>query len=155
MPDVQEISWVVTREHRDRSTDWYWGLGVLALGGAVGSLFLLENFLLAVIILLSALSIGVLAAREPREHAVKLDLRGIVVDGTRYPFASVHSFWVEHEASQPHLFINMTGVVAPHFSFKLQDEAQGERIRTFLRRFVTEEERGPHIGERLAEMLGL
>lgn len=155
MPDVQEISWTVARPHRERSNDWYWGLGAMALGGALLSILLFSNTLLAIILVLGAISIGVLAAREPREHNVKLDPRGIVVDGTRYPYSSVHSFWVEHENTRPHLYISMTGILSPHFSFELEDEAKGSEVRTFLRRFAHEEEQGPHLGDRLAEIFGL
>ncbi|MDP4020694.1 MAG: hypothetical protein Q8P58_01455 [Candidatus Adlerbacteria bacterium] len=154
MPAEQEISWTVMREHRERTNDWYWGLGALATAGALASIFF-GNTLLAIILIMGAFSIGVLAAREPREHTVKIDGRGIVIDGTRYPHSSVHSFWVEHETSYPRLFLSMTGIISPHFSFELQDEAQGDRVRTFLRRFVSEEEQGPHIGEHLAELFGL
>jgi len=154
MPEVQEISWTTAPAHRERSNDWYWGLGALALAGALASIFF-GNMLFAIIIIIGAVSIGILASREPREHSVKLDMRGIVVDGTRYPFAAIHSFWVEHEQERPKLFASMTGILAPHFSFELQDEAQGAQVRTFLRRFAHEEEQGAHIGEHLAELFGL
>ena len=149
-----DISWVVRRAHRERSNDWYWGVGALALAGALASIFF-GNVLLAIIIIMSAGSIGVLASREPREHSVTLDTRGMIVDGTRYPYSAIHSFWVEHEVEDPRLFVSMNGILAPHFSFDLGDEAQGNRIRDFLKRYVHEEEQGPHVGEHVAELLGL
>jgi hypothetical protein len=95
----QEMSWsVITHEHKEHSVDWYWALGVLALAGAVLSVFF-GNLLLAVIILLGAGSRwAYLVARGPREHEVKIDDRGLMIDGTRYPYSSIHSFWVEHDA---------------------------------------------------------
>lgn len=155
MPEVQEISWTVVRPHRERSVDWYWGLGALTLAGVLLSIFLFDNTLLAIILLIGTFSIGLLAAREPREHTVKLDPRGIVIDGTRYPFSSVHSFWVEHEVPDPRLFVSMTGILSPHFSFDLHDETEGNRVRDFLRRFAHEEEQGPHLGDHLAEIFRL
>jgi hypothetical protein len=149
-----EVSWVARRPHRERSVDWYWGLGSIALSGALVSIFF-GNVLLAVIILLGAFSIGVLASREPREHSVVLDNRGVVIDGTRYPYSAIHSFWVEHETSTPRLFMSMAGIISSHFSFELEDEAHGNRVREFLRRHVREEEQGPHLGEHLAELFGL
>jgi len=155
MPAEQEISWTVAHTHHERSIDWYWGLGALTLAGVLGSIFLLNNTLLAIILLIGAFCIGVLASREPREHSVKVDHRGIVIDGTRYPYSSVHSFWIEHETRTPRLFVSMTGIISPHFSFELEDETQGERLRVFLRRFANEEEQGPHVGEHLAELFRL
>jgi len=155
MGDDQEILWTVqTHAHKERTTDWYWGLGVLAIAGAAASVFF-GNALLAIIIGIGALSIGFLVARGPREHTVRLHRRGITVDGTLYRYASVQSFWVEHETEHPHLFLSMTGLVTPHFSFPLESESQGEQIRNFLRPLAKEEEQGPHVGEHLAEIFGL
>jgi hypothetical protein len=149
------MSWnVTTHEHRERSTDWYWGLGVLALAGAAAAIFF-GNFLFAVIIAIGAGSIGFLAARGPREHMIHIDERGLSVDGTRYPFSAIHSFWVEHDHEYPHLFMTMRGALASHFSLTLDSQAQGDDVRDHLKRFVREEEQGPHIGEHVAALLGL
>ena len=69
MADDSGISWSVdTHEHRDHSTDWYWGLGLLAIAGAGLALFF-GNLLFAVIIVMAAGSIGVLALRGPPARA--------------------------------------------------------------------------------------
>ncbi|MBP9711241.1 MAG: hypothetical protein KBD50_03235 [Candidatus Pacebacteria bacterium] len=155
MDEVQAISWTVGGEEpRPRSIDWYWGLGVLAFAGAGASLFF-GNFLFAIIIVIGAVCAGFLAVRGPRGHTVSVGPRGISIDGTRYPYDSVYSFWVEREANPPHLFLSMHGIIAPHYSFPLIDSAQGEQVRETLKRFVAEEEQGPRVGDRLAEIFGL
>lgn len=147
--------WTVeTHTHKERTNDWYWGLGVIAVAGVVASVFF-GNGLLAIIIGIGALSIGFLVARGPREHTVKIHRRGISVDGTLYRYSSVQSFWVEHDMSHPHLFLSMEGFVTPRFSFPLTSESQGEQIRNYLKPLVKEEEQGPHLGEHLAEIFGL
>jgi hypothetical protein len=155
MDDVQPISWTVGGgEPLERSNDWYWGLGLFAIVGAGASVFF-GNILLAVILLVGAFSIAVLTIRGPREHKVSVDPRGISVDGTRYPYTAVYSFWVEQEFNPPHLFLSMRGVLAPHFSFPIPDRAQAQEVRAFLQKFATEEEQGPRLGDRLAEIFGL
>ncbi len=145
---------VTTHEHRERSTDWYWALGVGALAVAVVSIFL-GNLLFAVVVVLGAGSIGFLAARGPREHLVKIDERGVSIDGSRYAYESIMSFWVEHDTPTPHLFLTLRGVVNPHFSLALDDEEQARAVREHLQNHVKEAEQGPHIGEHLAEIFGL
>lgn len=153
--ETQDMVWTVTtHEHRDRSVDWYWALGVIAIAGAVVSVFM-GNILLAVIIVLGVGSIGYLAARGPREHVVKIDNRGISIDGSRYAYSAINSFWVEHEVEQPQLFMTLRGIVTPHFSLTLDSEAQGDAVRRHLARHVEEEEQGPHLGEHLAKIFGL
>jgi hypothetical protein len=155
MDEVQAISWTVGGEAPyQRTNDWYWGLGLFAVVGAGASVFF-GNMLLAVILLVGATSIAVLTVRGPREHKVSVDGRGITVDGTRYPYTAVYSFWVEQDIDPPHLFLSMHGVLAPHFSFPLTDREQSNQIRALLQRFVPEEEQGPRIGDRLAEIFGL
>lgn len=153
--DRDEMAWsVMTHEHRERSTDWYWGLGVLAIAGSAASIFF-GNVLLAIIIALGAGSIGFLAARGPREHMIRIDARGLSIDGTRHPWSSISSFWVEHETDIPRLFFTMRAALIPYVSLTLDDRAQGESVRAHLRRYLEEVEQGPHIGEHLAEIFGL
>ena len=151
----QEISWqVASHTLREHSNDWFWGLGAMAIIGAIASV-LFGNALLAIIIVLGAFSIGYLALQRPREHSVSIGPRGISIDGTRYPYKSIHSFWVEHTDHTPRLFVSMNGILAPHFSLYLSDTTQGDVVRRYLKRYVSEEEQGPQVGEHIAELLGL
>src|SRR3989338_6524832 len=112
MAEDSGISWSVnTHEHTEHSTDWYWGLGLLALAGAGLSLFF-GNLLFAVIIVMSAGSMGVLAARGPREHTVRIGGRGISLDGTLYRWSSIDSFWIE-ERGDPRLLVSTKSVLHP------------------------------------------
>lgn len=151
----QELSWQVSSHNtRERSNDWFWGLGALAIVGAIASV-VFGNALLAIIIALGAVSIGLLAVQEPREHSVVVGPRGIIIDGTRYPYPSVRSFWVEHADSNARLFVSMSGILAPHFSLPIANTVEGDAVRRYLKRFVPEEEQGPQLGDHLADILRL
>ncbi len=155
MPVAQHMEWsTTTHEHYERSTDWYWGLGIIALVGSGAAIFF-GNFLFAVIILIGTFSVGFLAARGPREHTMRIDDRGISVDGTRYPYSAVHSFFVEHDMENPRLFMTMRGALSPHFSLVLDSAQQGNDVRAHLKQHIEEVEQGPHAGEHLARILGL
>ena len=152
---AQHMEWsVITHERRTHTVDWYWGLGFVALVGIAAALFF-GNMLFAVVLALGAISIGFLAARGPREHMVRIDDRGVSIDGTRYPFSAIHSFWVDHDTESPHLFVAMRGPLSPHFSLTLDNAQQGTDLRDHLKLHVTEEEQGPHMGEHLAAIFGL
>jgi len=160
MADDGGISWSVdTHEHHDHSTDWYWGLGLLAIAGAVLALFF-GNLLFAVIIVMAAGSIGVLALRGPREHAVRLTDRGLAMDGTLYRWSAVESFWIEDERTlpagrEPRLFVSTKGVLHPQLVIPLGDKTRALSVRNYLRRHAHEEEQQAHLGEHLAELFGL
>jgi hypothetical protein len=155
-PQEQGITWHVdTHEHKERSVDWYWTLGFLALGGAALSIFL-GNILFGVILLLGGGCIGALAARGPREHAVRIDQKGVVLDGTLYPYKNIESFWIdETRPAEPKLLVSTTGVLHPQLVIPLLASARATAARQYLRRFAKEEEQHMHIGEHLAELFGL
>ncbi len=151
----QGIVWTVkTHEHKERSVDWYWALGLIAAAAAGMSIYF-ANYLFAVILVIAAGSIGVLVARGPREHAVRIDQRGISLDGTLYPYSGIHSYWVEPATENPRLLVMTTGLLAPQLVIPLESVARAMSVRLFLRRFAVEEEQVPHLGEHLAEIFGL
>lgn len=155
MPEHEEITWhVTTHEHKERTTDWYWALGLLTLVGVAVSIYF-SNVLLAIILGVGGTFIGVLVIRGPREHTVKIDKRGIAMDGTLYPYSAIHSFWVEEDADTPRLFLLTSSLLAPHITIPLDDVSHGAQVRTFLKKRLEEVEQQPRFGEHVAELLGL
>ncbi len=147
-----------THEHKDHSTDWYWGLGIGALAGAGISIFL-GNILLAFIIVLAAGSIGTLALRGPRTHWVRVDTRGVSMDGTLYRWDAIHSFWLEPFDTEHHqhgrLLITTASYVSPQLVIPTEEPSRASALRTFMKKYATEEEQHPHLGEHVAEIFGL
>ena len=151
----QVISWsVITHVHREHSVDWYWTVGLITLVAAGLSLWL-GNLLFALVIIVGIGSLGALFMRGPREHAVRVDNRGVSIDGTLYPYRSIQSFWVDRHPEDPRLYLMTHAVVSPHVMLPLETLAQAEQVRAYLKRLLPEEEQGPHLGEHLAQMLGL
>lgn len=154
MVEDSGISWRVdTHEHQERTNDWYWGLGLMTLAAAGLSIFL-GNALFAVILLLSAGSLGVLVARGPREHEVRVSAKGLSFDGTLYRWSGIESFWVE-ENRDPHLLVTTQGVLHPQLIIPLGDPNRARNVREYLRRLIKEEEQEPHLGHHLAQIFGL
>lgn len=155
-PSEQGISWQVnTHEHKERSADWYWTLGLLVLAGAGLAVFF-GNILFAVILLLAGGCIGYLSARGPREHAVAMSQKGVTLDGTLYPYKNIDSFWVDETlAGGPKLLVSTKGVLHPQLVIPLLSAPRATAVRQYLRRFIQEEEQMPHVGEHLAEIFGL
>ena len=154
MAEDSGISWRVdTHEHQERSNDWYWGLGLVTLAGAGLAVFF-GNTLFAVIILLGLGSLGVLIARGPREHEVRVTSRGLHMDGTLYRWRSVDSFWVE-ENREPHLLVTTQGILHPQLIIPIGDINRARNVREYLKRIVKEEEQEPHLGHHVAQMFGL
>ena len=159
MAQGEGIAWIVhTHEHQDRSTDWYWTLGLGAVVGAALSMYF-NNPLLAGIILIAAGSIGTLVARGPRTHWVKVNSRGIVMDGTLYPWESVHSFYIEpfnaEQGQQGLLLVTLKSYLTPQLVLATEEPSRASALRAYMKKYAEEEEQEPHLGEHLAEIFGL
>ncbi len=153
----QSISWQVeTHEHKERSTDWYWGLGLGAVAAAGISLFF-GNILLALIIVIGIGSIATLIARGPREHWVRVDSRGVSLDGTLYRFGSIQSFWIqaEDQRHEARMLLTTNGIFSPQLVIPLGHMTRAQNVRAFMRRHAEEVEQDAHLGEHLAEIFGL
>ncbi len=154
-PSEKELLWhVASHSNQPHSNDWYWGLGGIALVGVIASVAF-GNSLLAIIIALGGFSVGYLALQRPREHTISLGPTGIAIDGTRYSYSNVRSFWVEHVDTDARLFITMKGALVPHFSIYLADSIEAEEVRSYLKQHVAEVEQGPQLGDRVADIFGL
>lgn len=165
MPQQEEIVWhVLTHEHKDHSTDWYWALGLLTVVGAALSIFF-GNLLLGVILLIGGISIGVLNIRGPREHQVKLDARGATLDGTIYLWKSVDVFWIHLPSGRqavdtetPRLYLTTHSLLMPRIIIPLDSADHSEQVRTLCLKYVKEaeeEDRKPFLIEHIAEIFGL
>lgn len=158
------IRWsVLTHEHRERTADWYWALGIITAVG-IGVSIYFSNILFALIIALAAISIGILVARGPREHEVHVHPRGVTIDGTLYPYQTLQSFWVaveepydmeEEFEPRARLYLNTSGYVHPRFTMPLDNIDHAQDVRDYLAQYVAEEEQEPHFSEHLAEIFGL
>ena len=145
------ISWhVQTHNDRERSPDWYWGVGLITLAAA-GLCIFLSNLLLGAILIIAAGTVMVMVARGPREHEVNFTPRGVSLDGTLYRWESVRSFWVSRE----YVLLSTQALMHPQIVLPLVDLSRAQAVRAYCKRFCTEEEQQPHVGHHVVEMLGL
>ncbi len=160
MPQPEEIVWhVLTHEHKDHSTDWYWALGLLTVVGT-GASILFGNILLGLILLIGGISIGTLNVRGPREHQVKLDARGATLDGTLYAWKSVDAFWihVDQAKEEPRLYLTTHSLLMPRIIIPLDSADHSEQVRTLCLKYAKEaeeEDRKPFLIEHISEIFGL
>ena len=91
------LEWHSPEHHFDKkSKDWYWILGVFALGASILA-FYFDNFLFGVFILIASLTIGILSYKETKITPVKITYKGIIFGKQLYPWLSYRSFWIEDE----------------------------------------------------------
>ncbi len=108
--------------HTEKTQDWFWVLGILALALII-VFILFDNILLAIVIGLGALFIGLLANKPPRMIQFAVTTRGIRVDDTLYPYATLEAYHIDEEDPRgPILFIRSDRLFMPLIVMPLPEE---------------------------------
>ncbi len=99
-PKPERISWQAYEHHHgEKSTDWFWTVGIITVGGIILSLFF-QNFLFAIILALFTVNSFLMVKRKPQLLNFEIMRKGIRAEHVVYPHSLFESFWVddgEHE----------------------------------------------------------
>lgn len=144
-------------EHRDRSADWFWAVGIITVSIAVTSI-IFNNLLFALVVLLGGFALSLYAARPPKEIDVVLDEVGIRIEKLFYPYRTLESFWVEETEHRARVLIKSQRLIMPYIILPIthdSDEAvEPEEVRDFLRRYLPEVFHSESTFHHLMEYLG-
>jgi len=135
-----------------RSPDWYWSVGIVAITGAVLAC-IFGNVIFGILILAAALALSLHAASVPRTIRYQINDRGLVVDGTLYPFLNLHSFWIDHLHPEPKILLKSQKFFMPFISIPI-DEVNPENVRSVLLRYIAETEHVEPLSLRILEVMG-
>jgi hypothetical protein len=129
----ETIAWQMYEfEHREKSADWYWALGIIAIAAAVAAIFL-GNILFAIILLLGAFTLGMHGNSKPKVYTYQLSRRGIQVEKNLYTFETLDSFWIEEFEDRPHrILVKSQKFFMPYIIMPLSPDMDPEEIRHFF-----------------------
>ena len=69
--------------HVEKSGDWFWILGILAIAGSAAS-FIVGNVLFGVVIILAAVTLFIVGHQKPRDVAFEVSARGVRIGLTAF-----------------------------------------------------------------------
>lgn len=142
-------------EHREKSTDWYWALGIAIVVGCILAI-ISSNYLLAVLIALGGVFIGFYGNDRPFHVHVEISERGIKLDRNLYAYEAIKSFWMYHDhRGHNRLLIVTARPVMPMRIVTLPDDIPATEVRDYLSNFIEEKESKPSTIDLLAEAVGL
>jgi hypothetical protein len=139
-------------EHKERSDDWYWAVGVIAVSCAVVAI-IFSDIIFGILILLSAFSLSLFINRPPETVHIILDEKGITRGKVRYPFSTLHSFWIDEEHPHQKIFLRSQKLLMPLITIPL-GSGDADRIQKTLLKFIPEEFHTMPIAEKVLEYLG-
>jgi len=140
-------------EHKQRSSDWFWAVGIVAFALAFASI-IFGNIILGILILVGTLSLTTYARRDPEEIHVVIDEKGITRGKIRYLFPSLESFWIDLEHPHPKIIIRSEKMFMPYIVIPLAGEVDAERLRRILARYMHEEFHSLPFAEKVLDYLG-
>jgi hypothetical protein len=151
---IEKIEWTAPEYiFRQKSPDWFWGLGIITITGFIVSL-LLNNFLLSTIILLAGFAVALQASRRPNIIYFSVGPTGVQIDKTIYPYENLKSFWINYQPpAKKELIIESKKVIMPQIVILLGD-ADPIKVRNCLIKFLKEERIEESLIDTLFRFLG-
>lgn len=140
----------------EKSADWYWALGIIALALIVACVFF-NNILLGLVIAAAAVAIALNAAKHPRIHRFQITDEGIVIDNNLYPYANMLHFSVLEYVDPtwpPALSIKTKSLLVPHLLIPIVGP-DPEDVYEYILNHIPEGRHDESVIDRLVDMLRL
>lgn len=142
-------------EHIERGADWYLALGVVAVSIAITSI-LFHDTLFALLIIIAAVTIGLISRTPPDLATFEISDRGIRINGQLHRYPEILSFWVEdeHEHHRPLLLVDTTKFLSPNLIIPIE-HIDPHLVRAYLKERVAEKHMREPLAHKVLEFLGL
>ncbi len=140
--------------HFEKTTEWYWILGLFAVAGAVTAL-IFKNLLFAIFILVMSFVLAIFASRKPEEVTFSITQRGVLVNERLYPYQSLKSFGMEDSihGRAPKLILESNKILTSSLIIPL-DNVHPNDVHDFLFNFLPEEDHVEPLIHKIMEWLG-
>lgn len=152
----ETINWsALEYEEKDRSVDWYWAVGIVALAVAIISI-VYRNYLFAILTVVAAFTLLLYAARKPNIINFELGRRGIRVNKVLYPYTTLRSFWIHRHNNnrKGKLMVQSERMFMPYITIPLPDEPDADVIHDLISEYLPEEEHPENLSEIIMEKFG-
>ena len=140
-------------EHKERSSDWFWAVGIITVSVSVVSV-ILGNIIFGILILISAFALSLFANRPPSTLHVVVDEKGVARGKIRYPYSTLESFWIDTEHPHKKIIMRSEKTFMPLIIVPLGENVDVEELHENLSHFLTEEFHSLPFVEKILEYLG-
>lgn len=138
----EKLSWE-TLDHikENKSSDWFWIIGIIAIAGAVLAIFF-NNILLGLIILLSAFASFMFVNTPGKLENYELNKKGVRIGETLYPYKTLKSYCVidEDGFDRDRILIKSEKLFMPILIIPLGNEVSVDETNDFLEQYIEKEE---------------
>ena len=124
---ARSVSWEAPEHtHGKKGGDWFLALGIITVAVVIAAI-LLDNFLFALLAALSGASMAVAVSQPPRIVAYEVNIRGIRIGDTVYPFANLRSYYLQEDDPRgPQLLVMAKKTLTPLLILPIPEEYMDE-----------------------------
>ncbi|MHB0978286.1 MAG: hypothetical protein ACYC1K_02715 [Minisyncoccota bacterium] len=140
-------------EHKERSSDWFWAVGIITVAVALTSI-ILGNIIFALLIIVSAFALLLFINRPPETLHIIVDEKGITKGRVRYPFDTLHSFYIDIDHPHKKILLRSKKMFMPLIVVPLGEKVDIENVETNLLKFIPQEPLVLPFAEQILEYLG-
>ena len=156
MDKPKKINWeALDRITSDKSDDWFWIVGIIAVGGSVLSIYF-NNILLAVLILVGTFTLFLQTNSKPRIQNFEINRKGLVVGDKLFPYSTLESYFVVDEDGwdRDRILFKSKKTLMPLITVPLGESNSPEEVSDFLIEYLDEEHLEESAIERISTIIG-
>lgn len=140
-------------EHKERSSDWFWAMGIITISVAVVSV-IFGNIIFAIFLLTAVFALALFINKVPETVHVIVDERGITRDRIHYPYSTLMTFWIDAEHSHPKILLSSEKIFMPLIVVPLNLDINLEQLAENLSEHLSEKYHTLPFVEKVIEYLG-
>jgi len=140
-------------EHKHRSPDWFWAVGIVSISVAI-TFIILGNIIVAILVIIGVFALALFADRPPSTLHVVVDEKGITRGNVRYPYQTLQSFWIDTEHPHKKIILKSEKLLMPLIIVPLSDDTDIDELHEKLSLFMHEEYHSLPFVEKILEYLG-
>jgi hypothetical protein len=141
MNGSHKISWRALEHIKtDKSADWFWVVGIIAVGIAILAIYF-SNILFALVILIGTFAIFLQSNIPPAMRDFELNRQGVISGKTLYTYTSLESFYVVDEDGwdRDRILLKSKKLLMPLIVIPLGENVAVDEVSTYLLNFLPEE----------------
>lgn len=141
-------------EHKEKTPDWYWAVGVIALSISIASI-IYNNYLFAIFIILATITLIMFRLRKPEEFTVEINKKGVKIKDDFFPYKILKAFWIDQtDPSQKKLILHSEKPLMPMIILSVGDHMEEEIKIKLSEHQIKEEEMREPVSHKIMEYLG-
>jgi hypothetical protein len=122
--------------------------------GAILVIFINQDFLFAIVLVLAAIVLNLNATRPHRPSEIKIHATGVSIDEDRHHYADMKSFWIHYYPNFKELSIELKKSYTPRIRVPLEDTNPLE-VRQAMIAYVPEKEHEHSVLDHIIRLIGI